>query len=687
MEWNELVEGSDLEADGYTTFIEVQVNRTLAPAVSLIAPTGPFGTQGTDQVVVYIDNVAEGEDDPTSWTYDLSILFADGAKSATVDTPAVTQFGNGTISVAFTLPAGSGVDLPWNLTITKPDAQVVPVVDATNPSFLFSFVSQLSVIDIQPSSGPEEGGITVSLIGTFPGFDTEAVDVLFDGNPINPELITVIGPENITFTLPPKVSIGTEFDVNVTVSIGAQVTSGITFSYIPSILLQSLTPASGPVEGGTQVTLVGQFIDFTSDIDGTGIYFGGEKIDSDLITASNSSVIVFTTPPQSFFASESVYAYDVSVHIGNSSSNSIVFSYDAPLQITSIAPNSGTEEGGTDITLGGTFQAFDLSNSNVYIGSTKIDSSTIVHNSTSILFITPPREEVGNGYTYNIWITIETTSSNGTSTTITSNTVTFTYEDVGSQVSIDASGGSFNSDGHYELGQCVESLYQASISRGARLQNASYRWSLVANDTETDILSAKGIVTNSDVLLLPYTVFSEENAAYTLTLTVDTDFFSFTKTLVLTQLSSQNIGVRIKNPRPRSISGPNTTLTIPADLYLPGCQGNVIIVNSTEMTYEWVFRGETYVFSHQNESAPEEQASPTLLGREFHIPQAVMEYGSFGISLTAYFTDQPSIKGIDTSTVVINPAALISQINGGEASQLISETGKFHSLWFTIPRS
>lgn len=666
-EWNELVEGSDLEPDGYRTYIDVTIDGELPPVVTIISPSGPFNTVGTDVAVIFIENLSGTLSEIESWSYDLSIAFESGAQSASFQRGNSTVLTNGTVSVTFTLPPGTGTNLPWTLTISKP-SDSSSAVDETNPPYLFTFLSQVFIDSITPNSGPEQGGTAITLTGEFPGADIASITVFFDGTAIDPSLLTSTGVKNITFITPSRESVGTGFDVNVTVAVGDDVSNGITFSYVPNLVLESLTPASGPIDGGTEVTLTGQFVNFDPSQENNGIYFEDTQIDSSLIVSGNSTVIVFNTPPKNVLGEENVHSYNVSVQISGTSSNSIVFTYEAPVEITSIIPNSGVEEGGTEVVLSGTFLNFDFATSAVYIGGKKVSQSDIVYNDTQILFVTPARSDVGSSFTYDVWVTIGS---------LRSNTVLFTYEATSSGASINASGGSLDSDGHYQLGACVDSLYRASISHGARTQDPVYKWTLTVDGDETDILAVNGIVTNADVLLIPHQTFPDQGVLYTLKLTVETEFASFEKTLILKQLGSQQIGVRISDPRPRSISDPNVTLTIPAELFIPGCESNAIITNSSEMAYEWTFRDVTYVFSHENKTAPEERVSPTLLGREFHIPQALMAYGSFPLSLTAYFVEQTSIRGSDATAVVIEPAPLFAQINGGETSQMISETEGF----------
>lgn len=679
-EWNELVQGSDLELEGYSTSLQVALIGEVPPLVTSITPDGPFQVLGNDSAVVFVENVPTTIALASTWTFGLSIDFgSDVVKLATYNEGSYTVYQNGTASLIFTLPAGSGMELPWNFTATKPTLETLTAIDQTDPTYLFNFARKIIISGIAPSSGSEEGGTNVTLIGEFPVVEGEVVKIFFDGKEIDSQLITQTGANEITFITPSRESIGAGFQVTVTVVIGEDVSNGISFSYIPSVILDSLNPNSGPLEGGTEVTLAGQFIDFDPTAQDSGIYFGGVRIDPVLITSSNSSVIIFSTPPHSDLNNATVYTYEVSVQVSGAFSNVIPFSYELPLEIYSIVPDSGDESGGTSVILTGSFSGFSPSNSVLFFGGKQIDFNTISYNDTAIQFETPPRSEVGSAYTWQVWVTIGS---------VTSNAVYFTYEDGNSGVTIDGGGGSSgSSSGYYQLGACTDGIFRAVISSGARFQNARYEWSLTQVDGDANILSTyvPAITSNAAVLFLPYEAFPEQNIPYSLTLTVTTDFASFQQNLTVVQLSAQAIGVNIFDPQKRSFSNPNVTLTIPADLGIPGCRDNGFIINSTAITYEWVFRETKYVFSYENTTAPEAELSPTLLGREFHIPQALMAYGSFSISLTAYFSDDPSVRGGDSTTVVVEPAPLIAQINAGELSQYVS-VGESFTLSASLSR-
>lgn len=671
-DWGSLLAGSSLEAAGYEMTINVNVEGETNPIVTSISPTGPFGSTGNDTVDVVVENLPADVEVAKSWSYGLAIRFPDGSQrpATLVEDGVKTNSENKTATLTFQLPEGTGSDLPWTLTATKPDGTALPADDQTSPSYLFTFEELVRLGSISPSSGPESGGLNITLSGQFPGFDTSNSGVYFDGTIIPSTSIIGFDETTVNFTLPEK--IGENFNKTVTVQIDGRTSNGLTFTYNPETTLTKISPAFGPAEGNTTVTLTGQFIGFDkADASQSGIFFGDKQLDMSLVSNVSDTSLVFSTPPKTTFGDDSNFGYNVTVKIGDEVSDPLQFTYQAPVSITSISPATGPEAGGTEVTLTGDFATFSAAGSAVFIGGQKVDSSNIISSSaTEIKFRSPPRSSVGSSHDYDVWVV---------ALEVQSNSVKYTYGAASAGLSIIASGGNFDDGaGKYFIGACGNTDYRAFLTPGARSQNPTYRWTLVDVASGASILDGKGIVTDEELLILPYTIFPSKNTDYLLSITISTDFITEeTTTYTLVQRDVQSIGVRIIDPRPRSISDPNITLTIPSVISLPGCSNTDLKIDNTSMTYIWEYRSKSYLFSYLNNSAPEGQVGPTLLGREFQVPQTAMAYGSFTVRLTAYFTEFTNIRGTDVATLVVQPEPLVAQINGGEDSQFISESNDF----------
>lgn len=669
-EWNELVAFTDLQSVGYETYIDVNVVGEVSPIVHKIYDDGPFGSSGTDVVTLILGNVPLNAASLDEWTYDLSITFPEGPRSATYQSNSAVINQNGTVSLAFTLPAGLGSNLPWSLSVNKPTGEQLSAIDETDPAYLFTFENRVIIETIEPVTGSERGGDEITIVGEFQNYDPSNSGVFFDGTQIDSALILSHSPTEIVFIAPSKADVDTDFVVDVTVQVDGTTSNSETFTYVPTTFIDTISPNYGPTDGGTLITLTGDFSGFDPSAAEDGIYFNGVLIEPSLISNHSEKAIVFTTPAKIFFGNDSTFEYIVTVKDGDDVSNGVTFTYEPEVIISTMSPTSGAEAGGTSVTLVGQFINFDTDTSSVYIGGKRLNNSAITsYSNETIVFTTPPRSDIGAGYSQNVWVTVGATKSNEK---------TFTFEDKSAGGTIVADGGSRNSaTGNFELGICGNALFRAPISSGARSQNPTFQWALVDTDSGTDVLPIEGITSTAEVIYIPYETYKKQNVEFLLSVTVTTDYTTYTATETIIQREIQTIGIRIIDPDERSIASPNVTLTIPSEIGLPGCLNTELILNSTAISYVWVFRGTEYKFSYLNESTPEDEISPTLLGREFHIPQSLLEYGSFSLNLTAYFTEDPAILGSDSTTLVISPSPLVAQINNGESDQLVGESQDF----------
>lgn len=674
-DWEDLVVGSDAEigSAGYETYIGVDIVGEVAPIISSISPPGPFATSGGDSVTLVVDNLPANADVSGAWQYNLSITFGEGdAREATLISTSL-DVGTGETTLVYSLPPGSGTNLPWDFTTTKPTGETLTGVDGTsNGAYRFSFEDRVPVITtMSPDSGSPLGGTSVTVTGSFIDFDINEPDsyISIGTTTIDKSLITSVSETSIVFTTPPESSVagGADGAYGVTITANGNTSEAATFRYT-AITISAISPGSGSISGNTTVTLSGNFGNFDPATSGSTITVGGQQIPSEDIISFSPTQIVFTTPAQtSLDSTNSVFRFPVVVTVGEESSNPEEFVYEAPVLLNSLSPASGVEEGGSVITLTGQFVNFNPATSGVYLGGKQIDDSLISsYTDSEIVFTSPARGDIGSSYTYPVSVVIGD---------LTSNAIEFTYEARGYSVNIDGSGSNFNADsGNFEVGACGNSLYRANVPSSALAQNATFAWSLV-DSSGTDALLASGTTTDAEVLYLPYGVLTPTNEVFALTVVVTTAFFSTTSTMNLVRLDAQNIGVKILDPDVVSPSNPNTTLTIQADIGVPGCLSTDFSIDSEDITYIWVYKGsESYTFSHLNTTVDENIVGPTLLGREFKIPQDFMEYGTYDLSLTAFYTNNRSISGSDSTTVRIQPAPLVARINAGQQESFVSQS-------------
>jgi hypothetical protein len=261
-----------------------------------------------------------------------------------------------------------------------------------------------TVTSVSPSTGSSAGGDTVTIGGTnFTG--VTAVD--FGPTAANPLDITVINVTTIQCVSPPGTG---AVDVTVTTSAGTSPSNppGDQFTYTTSTVptVTNVNPNSGPVAGGTSVTITGTNFTGTSVVD-----FGTIPVTSFSVNSAGTQIT--TASP----AAAGPGAVDVTVTTPSGTSPtspSDVFTYVAPATpaVTGLNPTSGPTSGGTTVTIGGV--NFDGASA-VDFGTVPAASFTVV-DSTTITAVSP----VGSGPVH-----VTVTTPAGTSTT--SSADLFTY--------------------------------------------------------------------------------------------------------------------------------------------------------------------------------------------------------------------------------------------------------------------
>ncbi|MFI9412935.1 IPT/TIG domain-containing protein [Nocardia gamkensis] len=199
------------------------------PTITSVSPTtGP--TSGGNSVVIT----------GTGFTGPTTVRFGATATTFTLDSDtqitAIAPPGTGTVQVTVANAGGTSNGFPYTYVVQP------PVVAA-----------------VIPNSGPSTGGTLVLIVGT--GF-TGVTSVNFGATPatlffgVSSTLIIAIAPPG-TGTVP------------VTVTTPAGTSPGVPYTYVSVPTLISVTPNTGPVTGGTAVTITG-----TGFTGATGVFFG-----------------------------------------------------------------------------------------------------------------------------------------------------------------------------------------------------------------------------------------------------------------------------------------------------------------------------------------------------------------------------------------------------------------------------
>jgi hypothetical protein len=190
--------------------------------------------------------------------------------------------------------------------------------------------------------------------------------------------VTVTNATTIAATTPAHAVGAVDVTVTNPDTQSATLTNGYTYQ-APAPTVTSITPASGPIAGGTNVTISG-----TNFVTGATVTIGG--------TAATGVAVTNATTITATVAAHAVGAANVTVNNPDTQSGTLTngFTYLGPAPtVTGIAPTSGTTAGGTNVTMTGT---------NFVTGALGLDRGTAatnvaVTNATTILLgprRTPP---------------------------------------------------------------------------------------------------------------------------------------------------------------------------------------------------------------------------------------------------------------------------------------------------------
>lgn len=292
-----------------------------------------------------------------------------------------------------------GADGPVNITIVNPDGQSVTQNNA------YTYIAPPNPVQVTPSSGPTTGGTNITITGTF--FRTGAT-VLIGTNPCQ-SISVQMGGTALTCTTPT----GASGPVAVTVT-NPDNQAGVlnnAFTYlapVPPPTVSGVSPAFGPVTGGTQVTVLG-----TNFQAGASVRFG--TITAPAANVISPSAIVVTIPGQAGPGSVGVTVTNPDSQFATLAAG---FSYFQPadlpaITVVSLTPNQGPTTGNTVVFVSGRgFKAgatvrFDTTDGTnvVYLGPSALQVTTPPHaaGNVNVTVINPDAASstLGNGYNYN----------------------------------------------------------------------------------------------------------------------------------------------------------------------------------------------------------------------------------------------------------------------------------------------
>lgn len=311
-----------------------------APTVSAVSPTyGPIG--GGTTLTITGTGFDTGATKPA--------VTVGSSSCGTVNVTSATSL---TCITSLSMMSGSVA-----VTVTNPfDLQT------GTKSAAFIYLYPPTVTSVSPSAGALAGGSLITITGTafFPG-----ATVTVGG--INCTPVTYISDTSISCTTGgPGAGVVDVVVTNPDAQSGTRV-GGFTYQAAPTIT--SVSPASGPLGGGTGVTISG-----TGFVSGATVKIGTGTCTS--VVVSSSTSITCNTPP----GLAGTVGIQVTNADGQSDTVAGLYTYQAAPTISTVSPTGGPLAGGASITITGT--GF-LTGATVNIGSVACGSVNVV-SSTSI---------------------------------------------------------------------------------------------------------------------------------------------------------------------------------------------------------------------------------------------------------------------------------------------------------------
>jgi hypothetical protein len=295
--------------------------------------------------------------------------FADPATGTSLGTATLLTTSNGKVVVNLTSDSAGAATVR---AVVNNVASTLTVNFQTAPTDNGNTGTAPTISNVTPTFGNPAGGQTVTITGT--NFRAP-VRVLFDfGAPIGTKeaFVTSVTPTQITVVTPAvDLAGGQALPATIRVIVGAGAPGEATvsapnpFNYQLSVLtpiVSAISPDSGPIDGGTRITIFGSGFQAPVQVGFAPNPPGGSSTGWTSLQVLNTTfnqIIAVTPPGRDVNPNGSgTLTGNVDIRVKNITSNTeaivpLIFHYVPKMQITNAAPLIGPATGGTKVTIDG----------------------------------------------------------------------------------------------------------------------------------------------------------------------------------------------------------------------------------------------------------------------------------------------------------------------------------------------
>lgn len=307
-------------------------------------------------------------------------------------TPSYTAKDSNQVNQTYTsyvFPLGVGYRADTGEVYIADDPQFLAATVTSQQGHLWRVPFTPVVSSVNPNNGPNPGGTTVTITGQ--GFIPGATTFKFAGVPA-----VVVGCASSTSCTAITPAGSGVVDVSASVVVpgmpfpatSGTLPGGFTYSTAVAPTVTGIAPTLGPLSGGTVITITGTGFDTTGattvNVVPTGATLGTANA-ATAVSCSSSTLCTATSPPAS--APSGLTPADVLVTVGgltSAASSADVFTYDTAPIVTGLTPSTGSQSGGTSVTINGS--GFDTSaTSTVHFGLVDILNVACVSSSACVV--------------------------------------------------------------------------------------------------------------------------------------------------------------------------------------------------------------------------------------------------------------------------------------------------------------